>query len=349
MNSESFKRVRVARGAVALGVAFATAVTVAACGSDDDSASSGDGSGGEVAVVAYSTPQTVYEESLEPGFTGTPEGEGIEFSNSFGASGDQSRAVEAGQPADLVHFAIEPDITRLVDAGLVAEDWQSANEYNGILQNSVVTFVVRAGNPEGIETWEDVASGDHEVVTPNPFTSGGARWNIMAAYGSILEQGGTEEEGLARISDVLSAASVQPKSASDALEVFLGGEGDVLISYENEAIRAQGEEDVEYVIPDETILIETPAAVTTEAENPEGAQAFLDYLYSDEGQQQFAAAGYRPVVESVLEDNEDTFPTPPALFTIDDLGGWETVTTEFFDPENGSVAEIERNLGVTTG
>jgi sulfate transport system substrate-binding protein len=321
---------------------------VAACG-DEDSASAGGSGGGEVALVAYSTPQTLYEDTIEPAFQETSKGADIEFSNSFGASGDQSRAVEAGQPADLVHLSIEPDMARLVDAGLVAEDWAD-NEYGGILQNSVVVFTVRAGNPEGIETWEDVASGEHEVITPNPFTSGGARWNIMAAYGSQIEQGASEEEALAFVQSILEAAPVQPKSAADALEVFLGGEGDVLISYENEAIRAQGEEDVEYVVPDETILIETPAAVTTEAgENPEGAQAFLDYLYSDEGQQLFADGGYRPVVESVLEENEDKFPTPPSLFTIDDLGGWETITTEFFDPESGSIAEIERNLGVTTG
>jgi sulfate transport system substrate-binding protein len=335
------------RAALALSIAVASSFTVAACG-DDASGDGGGGGSGELALVAYSTPQTLYEETIEPAFGKTPEGEGITFSNSFGASGDQSRAVEAGQPADLVHLSIEPDVTRLVDAEVVAPDWQD-NEYNGIVQNSVVVFTVRAGNPEGIETWEDVASGDHDVITPNPFTSGGARWNVMAAYGSVIEQGGTEEEALARVSDVLNAAPVQPKSASDALEVFLGGEGDVLISYENEAIRAQGEEDVEYVIPDETILIETPAAITTEGENPEGAQAFLDYLYSDEGQQLFADGGYRPVVESVLKQNEDTFPTPPSLFTIDDLGGWETITTEFFDPESGSIAEIERNLGVTTG
>ncbi len=259
-------------------------------------------------MVAYSTPGTLYEDSLQPGFEKTPDGEGVEFESSFEASGDQSRKVAEGSPADFVHLAIEPDMTRIVDAGFVAEDWAD-NEYNGILQNSVVVFATRAGNPLGIESWDDLVSGDVDVITPNPFTSGGARWNIMAAYGAQLEQGASEEEALAFVEQMLEAAPVQPKSASDALAAFLGGEGDVLVSYENEAIKAQqAGEEVDYVIPDETILIETPAAVTVDAD--EDAQAFLDYLYTDDAQQLFADGGYRPVVESVLKQNEDTFPTP---------------------------------------
>ena len=336
------------RGGVRLiaGVALmgALAVGVTACGGDDSTASGG---GGSVDVVAYSTPEEAYTGDLEPGFNATPDGEGVEFSNSFGSSGDQSRAVEAGQPADVVHFSLEPDIQRLVDAGLVSEDWNQ-NEYNGIVEDSVVVFVVRSGNPEGVSDWDDLITGDVEVLTPNPFTSGGARWNLMAAYGNkVLTEGASEEEGLAYVQSLLENVSVQDESARDSLGTFLGGKGDVLLAYENEAIAAQNAgEDIEYVVPDSTLLIETPIAVTTEAD--ESAQAFVDYLYTDEAQQMWADAGYRPVVESVLKANEDKFPTPPDLFTIADLGGWEEVTTEFFDPENGSIAEIETNLGVAT-
>jgi sulfate/thiosulfate transport system substrate-binding protein len=335
---------------VALGALLALALSagVAACGgSSDDSATASSGGGGSIDLVAYSTPEEAYTGDIEPGFNATPDGDGVEFSNSFGSSGDQSRAVEAGQPADVVHFSLEPDMTRLVDDGLVADDWNQ-NQYKGIVEDSVVVFVVRAGNPDNIQSWDDLVTGDEEVLTPNPFTSGGARWNLMAAYGNqVITEGKSEEEGLQYLSDLLSNVPVQDESARDSLGTFLGGKGDVLIAYENEAIAAQDAgEDVDYVVPDSTILIETPIAVTEGADD--AAQKFVDYEYTDEAQQLWADNGYRPVVKSVFEKNKDKFPVPPDLFTIDDLGGWDQVSTDFFDPENGKVAEIEQNLGVAT-
>jgi sulfate/thiosulfate transport system substrate-binding protein len=326
---------RVAAGALPLVIAM----VAVACGGSSD----GDGgSGGTVDLVAYSTPQTLYEEGIQPAYQETPEGEGVDFSNSFGASGDQSRAVESGLPADLVHLPLEPDMQRLVDAGILPDVGEN-------VQNSVVVFVVRGGNPEGIEDWDDLITGEVEVITPNPFTSGGARWNIMAAYGQVLENGGTEEEGLEYVQQLLENTPVQDKAASEALTTFTGGKGDVLLSYENEAIRAiDAGEDVEYIVPDETILIETLAQVSEDADDPDAAQAFLDYLLSEDGQTEFAEGGYRPSDEKVLAEYEDEFPEPPGLFTIEDFGGWPTVATEFFDPANGSIAEIERNLGVAT-
>lgn len=325
------------------------ALGLAACGGGDEPAGSGDSAGGTVNLIAYSTPQELYERTLIPGFQATPEGEGTKVTGSFGSSGDQSRAVEAGQPADLIHLALEPDMTRLVDDGIVAEDWdQGARE--GILQNSVVAFTVRGGNPKDIRDWDDLVRDDVEVLTPNPFTSGGARWNIMAMYGSQLAAGASAKEALGFVEQVLENTAVQDKSASDALNTFLSGKGDVLISYENESIRAQqAGEDVDYVVPDDTILIETPAAVSAEAGNAQGAQALLDHLLSPEGQRGFAEAGYRPVDPKILAEFEDKFPTPPGLFKIDEFGGWETVSIEFFDPDDGSIAEVERNLGVATG
>ncbi len=187
------------------------------------------------------------------------------------------------------------------------------------------------------------------MITPNPFTSGGARWNLMAAYGSQIEQGKSEEEALAFVQQLLEHTPVQDASARDSLQTFIGGKGDAFLSYENEAIGAiDAGEELEYFIPDQTILIETLAAVTTEADDPEAAQAFLDFQVSDEGQRLWAENGYRPVNEKILAEFEDEFPEPQDLFTIEDFGGWETVATEFFDPEAGSVAEIERNLGVAT-
>ena len=307
--------------------------------------SSSEGGGETLALVAYSTPQTAYEEHLEPAFTETPGGAGVEFSNSFGASGDQSRAVEAGQEASYVNFALETDITRLVESGQIAETWRD-NKYKGIVTNSVVSLVVRPGNPEGIETFQDLVDKDVEVVTPNPFTSGGARWNIMAIYGAAIEAGKSEKEALADVKTVLSKAVVQPESARVALQTFTGGAGDVLLSYENEAIAAQtAGEDVDYVVPEATILIEQPAAVTVGASK--AATDYLDFLWSDAGQTIWAEQGYRPVNKALLD--EQTFPVPPGLFTIDDFGGWNTVADEFFDEETGSVAKIQEELGVATG
>lgn len=321
--------------------AFAIAIAAGGCGGSSDSSAS---SGGKLDVVGYSTPEAVYEEALEPGFEATPEGEGISFSNSFGASGDQSRAVEAGQPASVVHFAQGGDMLRLVESGQVAVDWDK-NQYDGIAQDSVVVMTVRQGNPEGLESLDDLLTKDVEIITPNPFSSGAARWNIMAIYGSQLHQGKSPQQALDAVKTVLEKTVVQPGSARDALAAFTQGEGDVLLGYENEAIKAQEEgEDVDYVIPPSTILIETPIAVTKDA--PEAAQAFLDFLWSDAGQELWAENGYRPVNPNLVDPEQ--FPTPADLFTIDEFGGWEKVNDEFFDDETGSVAEIEKELGVST-
>ncbi len=237
----------------------------------------------------------------------------------------------------------------LVDAGIVDSDWDQ-NQFHGIVQDSVVVFVVRKGNPKGIKTWDDVVKPGVEVVTPNVFSSGGAKWNLLAAYGAQIEEGKSPEEALAFLKTLLEHAVVQPGSAGDALTAFTSGKGDVLLSYESDAIEAQkAGEDLDYVIPDDTILIETPAATTTDASTQ--AQDFLKYLWTPEAQQLWADGGYRPVDQSVLAKNKSKFPVPPGLFTVDDpsIGGWEKANTEFFDPESGSVAKIESDLGVSTG
>jgi sulfate/thiosulfate transport system substrate-binding protein len=323
-------------------LAVVVALLAVACGGTSNAANEGS-QGGKLTLVAYSTPQEAYE-AIIPAFQKTAEGKGVEFEQSYGASGEQSRAVEAGLPADVVEFALDSDITRLVDAGLVDSDWNQ-NEYKGILTDSVVSFVVRKGNPDDIQTWDDLLKPGVEVVTPNPFTSGGARWNIMAAYGAQIKQGKSKEEAVAYLNELFQHVAVQDASARDALQTFTGGKGDVLLSYENEAITAQQKgENVDYVIPDQTILIENPVAVTTDG--PQSATDFVKFLYSDEAQKIFGEKGYRPVVKSVAEQFD--YKTPSTLFTIQDFGGWGTVKDEFFDPENGIVAKIEVSLGVST-
>jgi sulfate transport system substrate-binding protein len=333
-------------GRKSVGVALAAILLIAAlvasgCGSSSDSSSSG---GGKIAVVGYSTPQSVYEEALEPGFQGTSDGSGVSFSNSFGASGDQSRAVAAGQEADVVHFSVGSDMTRLVEEGQVSPSWEK-QPYHGIGEESVVVLVVRKGNPKGIHSFDDLLSKDVSIITPNPFTSGSARWNIMAVYGSQIEEGKSPAQALEAVKTVLEKTQAQPSSGRDALTAFTQGQGDVLLSYENEAINAEkAGEDVEYVIPDNTILIETPIAVTKEASPV--AQKFLDYLWSDEGQELWAENGYRPVNKKLVDPKQ--FPTPKGLFTIAKFGGWDKVKEEFFEEGTGSITKVEEELGVST-
>ncbi len=326
---------------------LALGIFAAGCGGDDDSseASAGGGGGGSVDLVAYSTPQEAYEKELEPAFQATPEGEGVSFSNSFGASGDSRRAVEAGQPADYVNFALETDMTPLVEAGIVAKDWNK-NQYKGFVHNSVVAIVTRPGNPENVQSFQDIVDKDLDLVTANPAVSGGARWNILAVWGSVTTNGGSEKEAREFTKQILSQATVQPTSARDALQAFLSGEGDVLLSYENEAIAAQNAgQEVDYVVPDDTLLIQQPAAVTVDSDP--AAQAFLDFLWSDEGQEIWAQAGYRPVNKALIDESQ--FPTPKNLYTIDgDFGGWAAAKEKYFEEKTGIVMQIEEELGVPT-
>jgi sulfate/thiosulfate transport system substrate-binding protein len=347
-NARTTRRRSVKVGLPAALLVLLLAVFAAGCGGSDDDATGSDSSGGgaKLDVVGYSTPEAVYTEALEPAFEDSSKGSGISFSNSFGASGDQSRAVAAGQPASVVHFSQGGDMERLVEEGeIVAKDWDQ-NQYKGIAQNSVVVFVVRSGNPEGLESFDDLQSKDVEIITPNPFSSGSARWNIMAVYGNAIEAGKSPDEALDEVRTVLEKTVAQPGSGRDALSAFTQGQGDVLLSYENEAIKAEEEgEDVEYVVPPATLLIETPIAVTKDAPEP-AAQDFLDFIWSDEGQEIWAENGYRPVNPKLVDEKQ--FPTPKNLFHIADFGGWGKVNDEFFDDETGSVAEIEKELGVST-
>ncbi len=318
----------------------------------DDSAGA-DGSGAKAVtldLVAYSTPQTAYK-AIEEAFTRTDEGAGVTFRESYGPSGDQSRAVEGGQPADVVNFSLESDVTRLVDAKLVSPDWKAETGNDGIVADSVVVLVVRKGNPKNIQGWEDLIKPGVGIVTPNPASSGGARWNTLAAYGHILATGGSEADAQKYLTEYFKHAVALPGSARDALTSFTGGNGDVLVSYENEAILArQNGEDVEYVVPDQTLLIETPVATTVDA--PKQATDFVRFLFSEEAQSEFLKSGYRPVVKSVTgpvkgATNENKpFPTPDTLLTVGkDFGGWADAKKKFFDEKDGIVTKIQIATG----
>ena len=332
-------------------VAWLAVVTLVAagCGGGDGRTSGTDGGDGalpaaQLSLVAYSTPQEAYKKIIAA-FRASPEGRNITFTESYGASGEQSRAVEAGLPADVVEFSLEPDMSRLVKANIVPPDW-NANPHKGMVSDSVVVLVVRKGNPENIKGWEDLTRPGLEVITPNPFTSGGARWNVMAAYGAASQGGKDEAKGVAYLNALFKNVKVQDESARKSLQTFTTGKGDVLLAYENEAIFAQkAGQAIDYVIPEATILIENPVAVTQTSKNKQQAQAFLDFLYGQQAQRLFADAGYRPVVQGVARPDE--FPQPGSLFTIADLGGWTTVSTKFFHPAEGIMADVERGIGVS--
>jgi sulfate/thiosulfate transport system substrate-binding protein len=336
-------RRRLPRLAAAMSLLLILPVAAAGCGGTGEAGGDAASGGARLSLVAYSTPKEAYEE-LIPAFQKSSAGTGVSFDQSYGASGDQSRAVESGLPADIVALSLAPDVDRLVDPGIVDADW-AQDDYRGFVTNSVVVFAVRKGNPKNIRTWDDLIRDDVEVITPNPFTSGGAKWNLMAAYGAQTEQGRSPEQALEYVRDLLANTPVQDKSAREALQTFAGGKGDVLLAYENEAITAQNAEiELDYVIPGQTILIQNPIAVTNDA--PQEAQAFVDWLRTPGAQQIFASKGYRSVREELVD--EGTYPPLKTLFTIDAFGGWERVNEEFFDPEDGSVARIERDLGVST-
>lgn len=320
------------------------AIWMSGCGDDDASGSgtSAEGGGAKLTLVAYSTPREVYE-TLIPAFQATDAGSGTTFEQSYGSSGEQSRAVEAGLPADYVALSLAPDVDRLVKAGLVAEDWAS-QPYEGMVSTSVVALIVRPGNPKNITGWDDLVRDDVEVLTPNVFTSGGAKWNTMAAYGAQLELGRTPAQAQEYLTKLYANVSVQDKSARESLQTFIAGKGDVLLGYENEAILAKEKgEEIDFVVPDQTLLIENPAAVVTSSKAPEKAQAWLEYVQSPEAQKVFGEAGYRPVDPEVAKGFD--YPQPSKLFTIDDLGGWSKVNEDFFDRENGVVAKIFKDQG----
>jgi sulfate/thiosulfate-binding protein len=331
-------------------LALVALAALAGCGGSSDTSGGSDVSGGgkaktKLALVAYSTPEVVYDQII-PDFQKTAAGRDVGFNTSYGASGDQSRAVEAGQRADVVTFSTEPDMTRLVDAGIVAPDWNTTPN-RGLVTTSLVAFVVRKGNPKHIKTWDDLLRPGIKVLTPNPFSSGAAKWNLLAAYGQASNAGRDPAAGLAYVRKLISHVPVQDKSGRDALSDFTGGNGDVLLSYEYEATTAQKKgEDVDYVLPNDTIKINIDIAKTRTA--PAAAQQFLDYVLSRPAQQRFADWGYRPVDAAVLAANASKFPNPPGLFTIDDLGGWSRVNDEFFDVDKGSIAKIEEDAGVST-
>jgi len=322
----------------------ATATVLAACGGgSSDVAGGGSGTKADttLTLVAYAVPEPGWSKII-PAFAATPEGKGVEVTTSYGASGDQSRAVVDGKPADIVNFSVEPDVTRLVKANKVAADWNK-DTTKGIPFGSVVTIVVRKGNPKNIKDWDDLLQPGVEVVTPSPLSSGSAKWNLLAPYAAKSNGGQDAQAGLDYVTKLVTEhVKTRPGSGREATDVFLQGTGDVLLSYEDEAINVERQgKPVEHIIPPQTFKIENPVAVVTTGAHVDKATALKNFLFTPEGQKIWAEAGFRPVDPAVAANFAADFPAPSQkLWTIADLGGWSTVDPALFDKENGSITKI---------
>jgi sulfate/thiosulfate transport system substrate-binding protein len=304
----------------------------------------------KLSVVGFSVLKTANEPVMAD-FQKTSAGKDVTFSTSYGASGDQSRAVIGGLPADEVHLSLEPDVSKIVDAGLIDSSWNQTPT-KGILTDSEVVFLVRKGNPLGIKSWDDLTKPGVKIITPNPASSGSAKWNILAAWAHVSGQGGTDAQAQTFVDKVLHNVVALPGSGSDALSSFVAGNGDVLLAYENDSIAARAAgDDVDYIVPDDTLLIQNPVALTKNASS--AAKDFLKFQLSTAGQTDYAKAGFRPVVSGITVDvpgaNDPSNPVPAVKtqFTIDKtFGGWDTANTKFFDETNGIITKMIAGLHV---
>jgi len=316
-------------------------------GGDDSEAAEGDGpnAGQTINIVGFAVPEAA-NKAIAGAFTKTEDGRGVKFKTSYGASGDQSRAVEGGLKADYVHFSVATDVDRLVKAGLVDANYDQG-ENKGIVSSSIVVLGVRKGNPKNIQGWDDVIQPGIEIVTPNPASSGAARWNALAAWGHIAANGGTDTEAEEFVEKVFANVVSLPNSGRDATTTFLSGTGDVLLAYENETILAtQDGEELDWVIPETSILIENPGAVLIDA-HPKATE-WLDFVLSEEGQRQFALTGFRPIIDGLevtgiegAKDPDHPFPDVPHLLTVeDDFESWDALSKRFFDEADGIITKI---------
>lgn len=336
--------------AAPVALAVTALMGLAACAGGGSSDTPGAPPGGDdprstVAFYGYGVSKNAYGK-LIPAFQETPEGAGVQFHQSYGPSGDQSRKIAAGAPADFAAMSVEPEVTRLVKAGLVTPGWKERNDDAGVPFHSVVVLVTRPGNPQGIEDWPDLITPGVEVVSPNPLSAGAAKWNLLAPY-SVLSKGGQQPQvALDFLTTMVTEhVRVQPKSGREASEAFLQGTGDVLISYENEAkLLAREGEDIEIVHPPQSFRIDTPVAVVEGGEGTEAAARFRDYLNTDAAQNIVATAGFRPGNAAIRAEYESEFPTFEKLWTIEDLGGWSEFEPALFDPEDGAIMKIYRQV-----
>jgi sulfate/thiosulfate transport system substrate-binding protein len=332
------------RSAIALLAACVAAAGVAA-------AASARSTDTRLSVVVYSTPKTVFGKIVQ-NWQQTSDGSGVSFTQSYGASTDQARSVSAGLKADLVFLSTGDDVNLLVDKGLVSDKWDKQS-YGGIEANTLVVFAVRPGNPKKIKTWDDLIKPGVQVITPNPFSSGSAKWNILAAYTAQRKLGKTDKQATAYVQELFKHVVSQDTSGRNATNTFLSGKGDVLLTYESEAINSRlNGQDIQYYIPKQTMLIQLPIAAIKTSDNLDKVNQFIRFTKLPAQQELFAQYGFRPVDATVLKKHKADYPSRPTIFNINDavLGGWRKANQVWFDPSRGRIVAIEKNAdGPTAG
>ncbi|HEY0414794.1 MAG TPA: sulfate ABC transporter substrate-binding protein [Gaiellaceae bacterium] len=302
--------------------------------------------GTNLSLVAYSTPKTVMGKIIQA-WQQTPDGQGVSVTQSYGASTDQARAVAQGLKADVVFLSTGDDVNLLVDQGLVDGKW-NRQSYNGMAADTVVVFAVRDGNPKHIKGWSDLVKPGVQVITPNPFSSGSAKWNILAAYGAERRLGKTDKQATAYVQKLFQHVVSQDTSGRNATNTFLSGKGDVLITYESEALAARANgQNIQYVIPRQSMLIELPIAVLKGSASKDVATRFIRFVKGGVAQDLFGQYGFRPVDKKVAAKYADKFPARPGIYKIDDtiFGGWRNADRVWFDPNHGRMAKIEQAVG----
>lgn len=304
----------------------------------------------------YSTPREAYGKAVIPAFQRywkEKTGQDVEFQESYQGSGAQSRAIIGGFEADIAALSLEGDIDEIAEAGLITHDWKSRPNH-GMVSDSIVVIAVRPGNPKGIKDWADLAQPGLSVLTPNPKTSGGAQWNINAIYGAALRGfAGVPKENKAAaqefLKSVLRNVSIMDKGARESITNFEKGVGDAAVTYENEVLVARhAGQNYEYVVPHSTILIENPVALVDKYIDKHGvreaAEAFMEFLWTAEGQRAYAKYGLRPVVPTAVGGDVMTqFPAVQDLWKIDYLGGWKTVADEIYGSQ-GIYSKVTEEL-----
>ncbi|WP_017655293.1 sulfate ABC transporter substrate-binding protein [Fortiea contorta] len=294
----------------------------------------------EITLVSYAVTKAAYEKII-PQFVAKwkkEKGQDLVVRESFGGSGSQTRAVIDGLEADVVALALALDTKKIEQAGLIKPGWEKEAPNGGIVTRSVVALETRPGNPKKIKTWADLAKPGIKIVTANPKTSGGARWNFLALWGSVAKNGGNETQALNYVTQVFKNVAVLPKDAREASDAFYKkGQGDVLLNYENEVLLAaqQGKADSVFEIPSVNISIDNPVAVVDKNVDKRGtrevSEAFVKFLFTPEAQREFAKVGFRPVNPTVAKEVQNRFPKISRLYTVGDLGGWDSVQKKFFD------------------
>ena len=323
-------------------VGVSLSVAIAACSGNTNNTTANSGGANkdvELTLVSFAVTRAAHEKII-PKFVEQwkkDHNQNVTFKQSYGGSGSQTRAVIDGLEADVLHLALALDTKKVEKAGLIKPGWEQEAPNEGIVSKSVGAIVTREGNPKGIKTWADLSKPGVKVITANPKTSGGARWNFLAIWGSVTKTGGDENKALDLATKVIKNAPVLPKDARESSDAFFKqGQGDALINYENEMILAkqQGQK-APYIVPDINISIDNPIAVVDKNVEKHGtrevAEAFVKYLYTPDAQREFAKVGFRPVDATVAKEVEKDFPPVKTLFTVKDLGGWETIQKQFFD------------------